>query len=64
MAKGYKENEQAFGVGDIAKWQNLYVVKIVEVLQGENNNYLYEIRTIEFVKPIVRLVKQKELEMI
>lgn len=66
MAKGYEENEQAFGVGDIARLGE-FRVKVLEVIQDEDDSYWYEVEPIGFEPPArfkTREVPQSALERI
>ena len=66
MAKGYEENEQAFGVGDIAMLYDTKV-KILEVAQDEKDSYWYIVEPIN-LEPPARLttkeIPQSALERI
>lgn len=58
MAKGYKSNEQAFGVGDLAMLESKWRVKILEVMQDERNDYWYEVEGIDLTPPIRLLTRE------
>ena len=67
MAKGYKENEQAFGTGDISMLEGKHRVKILEVMQDESDNYWYEVEGLDLIPPVrllTREVPQSALEQI
>ena len=67
MAKGYKENEQAFGQGDIAILDNEYRVKVLNVFEEEDGSYWYEVEGTELLpafKAITREVPQLRLEAV
>lgn len=65
--KGYKENEQAFGQGDLAILEGKWRVKILEVIEDEDGSYWYEVEGIDLIpaiRGITREVPQKALEQI
>lgn len=67
MAKGYKENEQAFATGDIVLLEGKHRCKILTVMQDENGNFWYEVEGIDLLPPVrllTREVPQSALEKI
>ena len=64
--KGYKETEQAFGVGDLATLhdpEHVWRVKIVSCAQDEDGSWWYEVTPIGFSE-LPREVPQRKLEAI
>ena len=52
MAKNYEADEQAFGVGDVAQIIGSNTkVRIVEVIQDENNEYWYTVEALNLEAP-------------
>lgn len=67
MAKGYKETEQAFGVGDVVMVEGKFKCKVVTVMQDEDDSYWYEVEGLDFIpciKSITREVPQSVIENI
>ena len=67
MAKGYEVTEQAFGIGDIAMLEGKHRVKILEVIQDEDNSFWYEVEGIDLLpsfRRITREVSQDALEIL
>lgn len=67
MAKNYKDTEQAFGMGDIALLDGKFKVKILEVIQDEDNSWWYEVEGVDLLpefRGITREVSQSSLEYI
>lgn len=67
MARGYEVTEQAFGVGDVAMLEGTHRVKILEVIQDEDNSFWYEVEGLDLIPPfrrITREVSQDVLEQI
>ncbi len=67
MAKGYKENEKAFAIGDIVMLEGKHRCKILTVMQDEDNSFWYEVEGIDLiplVRSITREVPQSALEKI
>ena len=65
MAKGYEATEQAFGKGDVAILEGKFRVKILEVMQDEDDSFWYEVEGIDLLpqfKRITREVSQNALE--
>ena len=58
MAKGYKETEQAFGVGDLVMLGGKHRCKILTVMQDENNEYWYEVEGIDLIPPVRLLTRE------
>ena len=63
MAKNYKENEQAFGVGDIVT-DGQFKMKILNVMHDEDDSFWYECVPIDFkmIIPFTREIPQRKLE--
>lgn len=58
MAKGYKATEQAFGQGDLAMLEGKHRVKIIEVMQDEDDSWWYEVEGIDLIPPIRMLTRE------
>lgn len=63
MAKNYKENEQAFGVGDLVT-DGQFKMKVLAVVQDEDGSHWYECVPVDFkmVVPFTREIPQRKLE--
>ena len=67
MARGYEATEQAFSIGDIAMCEGKHRVKILEVIQDEDNSFWYVVEGIDLLpsfKRITREVSQDVLEIL